>query len=602
MVTKLLLFITLAPIILGLTGIFLPNLLKKVMGVVLLIVNLGIAILLFTYPMIHTSFFRVDALSRLIVLFISGLGLLIYIYSLRNTSPDYEGKSLILILVSVGLATGVAVSGQMISFVIFWGISGLMLYFYALLNRTQAGGAAAKKTFLMVGGSDVLLIIGLAIIWMNNGESFQLYAAALKVGGFWPVLAFSCLLLAALTKAGGFPMHTWLPVFAENSPIEGVAILPASLDKLLGIFLFARIMTGMFVYPFVINLIVMVIGALTIIIAVMMALIQHNGRKLLGYHAVSQVGYMILGIGTGNPVGLIGGIFHLINNTLYKSNLFLSFGSVEKRTGTAELDQMGGLGAYMPWTFISSLVGALAITGLPPFNGFVSKWLIYQSLIMGAHGKPFGLQIVYIICLIIAVFGSGLTLASFMKFLYTIYFGKNKPNSGSVTEISPNNWLVTLTLSVLCLVLGIFAFPLIINGLLRPLLIGNIAVKALVPGFYQPYLMVDLLMAGCAIAGLGYLIFRKVRFDYNYVGGQEDTDHFTVDGTHFYNDIRLMEPLKTIYDLALKNTFDIYDWTAKLVQTTGDLIQRAHTGILTTYTTWVIVGFIFIILMLLGIR
>lgn len=598
MVTKLLLFITLAPIILGLIGFFLPNLLKKVGGVILLIGNLGIAILLFTYPALDTSLLKLDALARLIVLFICILGLLIYIYTLRNTSPDYEGKSLLLILLSIGLSIGVVVSGQMISFVIFWGISGLMLYFYALLNGTPVGGNAAKKTFLMVGGSDVLLIIGLAIIWFNHHESFQLYASAFKVGDFWSLLAFFCLLLAALTKAGGFPMHTWVPVFAESAPIEGVAILPASLDKLLGIYLLTRMLNGIFEIPFVLNLMVMVIGALTIITAVMMALIQHNGRKLLGYHAVSQVGYMILGLGTGNPVGIIGGIFHLINHTLYKSNLFLSFGSVEKRTGTAELDKMGGLAVKMPWTFISSLVGALAISGLPPFNGFVSKWLIYQSLVMGAQGKPIWLQAIYLFCLIIAVFGSGLTLASFMKFLYTIYFGKNRSNSGQVTEISPNNWLVTITLSALCLLLGVFAFPFMIKGLLGPIFSGNIEISALVPGFYQPFLMLYLFIIGLAVAALGYFAFRKIRFDRNYVGGQEDTEHFTVDGTHFYNDIRLMSPLKTIYDLALKKAFDIYDWAGKLVQSIGVLIQKSHTGVLTTYATWVIVGFIMVMLML----
>ncbi len=602
MVTKLLLFITFGPIILGLLGLFLPNLLKKVFGVILLAVNLGMAVLLFTYPAVDAPLFKVDALSRLIVLFISILGLLIYIYALRNTASEYEGKSLILILLSVGLSTGAVISGQMLIFVIFWGVSGLMLYFYGLLNRTPAGGLAAIKTILMIGGSDILLIIGLAVIWFNHQESLQLYSSTLKVGELWSWIAFSCLLLAALTKAGGFPMHTWLPVFAETVPIEGVAILPASLDKLLGIYLLARIMTGMFDLPYVLNLIVMLIGALTIITAVMMALIQHNGRKLLGYHAVSQVGYMVLGLGTGNPIGIVGGIYHLVNHTLYKSNLFLSLGSVEKRTGTAELDKMGGLASYMPWTFISSLVGALAISGLPPFNGFVSKWLIYQSLVMEAQGKPVWLQIVYIVCLIIAIFGSGLTLASFMKFLYTVYFGKNKPASHQVTEISPNNLFATITLSLLCLVLGIFAFPLMIKGLLSPFLTENMEISAVLPGFYQPYLMVGLLGAGLIVACLGYLVFRKIRFDQNYVGGQEDTEHFTVNGTHFYDDIRLMTPFKTIYDLAVKQVFDIYNWCGKLAQRTGMFLQKIHSGVLPTYTIWMLLGLTLVILMLLANR
>lgn len=601
MVTKMLLFITLGPIILALIGLFLPNLLKKTLGVITLTGTLGVAILLYSYPSLDDSLFKLDALSRLVTLFICILGLLIFIYALRNIPRDYEGKSLTLILLSIGSSIGVAVSGQMISFVIFWGISGLMLYFYGLLNPSPAGGEAAKKTFLMMGGSDVLLIMGLAILWFNHQGSFQLYETSLKVGDFWSVTAFGCLLLAALTKAGGFPTHTWVPVFAQHSPIEGSAILPASLDKLLGIYLLARIMNGIFELPFVFNLFVMIVGALTIITAVMMALIQHNGRRLLGYHAVSQVGYMILGLGTGHPVGIVGGLFHLINHTIYKSNLFLSFGSVEQRTGTPELEKMGGLAVYMPWTFISSLAGALAISGLPPFNGFVSKWLIYQSLTLGAQGKPVGFQIIYIFCLIIAVFGSGLTLASFMKFLYTVYFGKNKSNTHGITEINPNQWLVTITLSAFCLILGIFAYPLMIHGLLGSI-VGNTEIDATLPGFHQPYWMLALLMAGFVIAAFGYLVFRKVRFDQNYVGGQEDRDDFTVNGAHFYNDIRSMTPFKTIYDLALNKTFDVYHWGGKLLRGAGILIQKAHSGVLTTYATWVIVGFIIVVIMLFGIR
>jgi formate hydrogenlyase subunit 3/multisubunit Na+/H+ antiporter MnhD subunit len=600
MVMNTLAWMTFAPMALGIIGLFLPNLLKKILGVFLLAGNLYWAVSLFTRPPADTAIFAMDPLSRVMILFIGLLGLMIYCYTLQNTSKASEGKSLTLILWSTGLATGTVAGGNMIALVVFWGISGLMLYFYGLLN--SAGAAAAKKTFLMMGVSDVLLIIGLALLWSNNGGSYALYSSALNVSDFWSYLAFFCLLLAAFTKAGGFPMHTWIPAFSRSAPIEGVALLPGVLDKLLGIYLLARIMNGLFVLPFILNLIVMVLGAITIVTAAMMALIQHNGRNLLGYCAVSQVGYMILGLGTSTPLGIIGGLFQLINCVIYQANLFLSLGSVEKRTGTSELDKNGGLAVHMPLTFISSLAGALAITGIPPFNGFGAKWMIYQSLISNVGVQPIGLQLVYVLCLIIAVFGSGLTLASMMKFLYTLYFGKSRQDFSQVKEISINNWLVTIALAALCLILGVFAYPLVINGLLSFVGGRGIAVTAVFPGFYQPYLVFGFLLAGFVIAFLGYLIFRKVRFDQNYVGGQADTHQFAADGSHFYNDIRLMHPLKTMYDLALKKAFDIYDLTGKLAGRTGIWIQKAHTGVLTTYVTWVVVGFIVVILMLLGIH
>ena len=112
----------------------------------------------------------------------------------------------------------------------------------------------------------------------------------------------------------------------------------------------------------------MVIGSVTILAAVMMALVQKNYKKLLSYHAISQVGYMILGIGTMTPVGIVGGLFHMINNAMYKSCLFLTGGAVEKQIGTTDLDKLGGLGVKMPITFACFVITALSISGVPPFN------------------------------------------------------------------------------------------------------------------------------------------------------------------------------------------------------------------------------------------
>lgn len=600
MVTNPLLFIIFGPLLLGLVGLFLPNALKKLLGVAVLGYSLYLSLAFLARAPVAvviggSPLFELNALSRLIVLFLSVLGFLIFVYSLKNIPKAQEGKSLLLLLMSIGASQGVAASGNIVVFIIFWGISGLFLYLYALLNGPVAADAA-KKTFLTIGGTDALLILGLAILSLDKGGNYSLSALHSPLDGFWSYFAFFSLFLAALAKAGGFPLHTWVPAFSEVAPIEGVALLPAAFDKLLGIYLLARVMTGFFAIPLVINVVVMVTGTLTIIIAVMMALVQHNGRKLLGYHAVSQVGYMILGLGTGSALGAFGGLFHMINHAIYKSNLFLSLGSVEKRTGTAELSELGGLGPLMPLTFISSLVGAFAISGLPPFNGFVSKWIIYQSLLSGASGRPTWVQSVFLLCLAIAVFGSGLTLASFMKFLYTIYFGKTKPGLGQIKEIDANNWLPTIALSVLCVFLGIFAFP-VATRLLLPAL-GKVEARPAWPGFYEPYAMVCLLAVGFVVGLLGYLALRRVRFDRNYVGGQEDSDQFTVDGTHFYAGVRDMPPLRAIYDLAFRKYFDLYHWVGTVVHQTSAVFQALHSGLLPAYTLWTLGGFVLVVLAL----
>ena len=130
---------------------------------------------------------------------------------------------------------------------------------------------------------------------------------------------------------------------------------------------------------------------------------------MLAFHSVSQVGYMVIGIGTGTALGVIGGLFHLLNMIIVKGSLYLCGGSVQYRTGKTKFDEMGGLAKAMPWTFVSTLIAALAIAGVPPLNAFVSKWMVYQGIIeRGGAAFP--------IFLLIAMFCSALTLG----FLYEV--------------------------------------------------------------------------------------------------------------------------------------------------------------------------------------
>ncbi|GAG46575.1 unnamed protein product, partial [marine sediment metagenome] len=235
--------------------------------------------------------------------------------------------------------------------------------------------------------------------------------------------------------------------------IPVTAFLPASLDKLLGIYLLARIAMNLFVMNKAMGTVLLVVGAITIIAAVMMALIQHDLKRLLGYHAVSQVGYMLLGIGTGNPIGIAGGLFHMLNHAIYKSCLFLCGGAVEQKTGTTNLDKLGGLAKVMPITFVTCLVGALSISGVPPFNGFVSKWMVYQGVIeLGRQGDK-----LWIIWLTAAMFGSALTLASFMKLIHATFLGQRANNQASkrTNEVHWTMWLPMVILSGLCIIFGV---------------------------------------------------------------------------------------------------------------------------------------------------
>jgi NADH-quinone oxidoreductase subunit L len=261
-----------------------------------------------------------------------------------------------------------------------------------------------------------------------------------------------------MAKAGAIPFHTWIPDAAIEAPLPFMAIFPAALEKLLGIYLLTRISLDIFKLTpnSWASYTMMTVGAITILAAVMMALVQKDFKRLLAYHAVSQVGYMILGIGTLVPIGIIGGLFHMINNALYKSCLFLTGGSVERQAGTTDLEQLGGLGRMMPVTFICFIITAASISGVPPFNGFFSKELIYDGAL--ERGMIF---------YIAAALGSFLTAASFLKLGHAAFLGKSKRDD---VKEAPISMLIPMAvIAGACVIFGIWnSFPIV--RLIQPIL------------------------------------------------------------------------------------------------------------------------------------
>ncbi|UCD15465.1 MAG: hypothetical protein JSV34_07050, partial [Candidatus Omnitrophota bacterium] len=274
-----------------------------------------------------TSFFKFDNLSAFAGVFIAFFSLLIIIYSAgfmrqRKRLIQYYSYIILTCLCSIGAVF----SNNLILFMVFWGFSGLLLYLLIGFGKKKNTSYTAKKAFIIIGGTDALMLLGFAVIWQIT-KTVQMDSISIPLNSKPALWAYLCLAAAAFAKGGVMPFHTWVPDTAQDSPTPVAAFLPASLDKLLGIYFLARISLDMFQMNNASNIFLMSIGSFTIIAAVMMALIQHDFKRLLGYHAVSQVGYMVLGIGTGNPVGIAGGLFHMLNNTIYKSCLFLGGGT-----------------------------------------------------------------------------------------------------------------------------------------------------------------------------------------------------------------------------------------------------------------------------------
>ncbi|MBU1006811.1 MAG: hypothetical protein KKH08_04380, partial [Candidatus Omnitrophica bacterium] len=423
MTIKLLLQPVLVSILAGIFILLVPKKFRKAAEIFSLVtaVYLFIAsIKMFIKAPVYGDYLYIDGLSRFIVLGIGFFGALVTLYSLKFMASYEQFRSYYSnVMWTIGFSLLAAVSNNIVILLVAWGFLGFTLFM--LINVAGPNAAAtSKKTFIIIGGSDSLMIMGFAIVWLITGE-FNLSSIRIVVDNSLSSWAFILIAVGAFAKAGAMPFHTWIPDTAKEAPIPVTAFLPASLDKLLGIYLLARLVLNVFILDSFLYALLMVIGAVTIVAAVMMALVQHDFKKLLGYHSVSQVGYMVLGIGTGNPIGIAGGIFHMLNNTIYKSCLFFAGGNVQHKTKTSDLDFMGGLAKLMPITFFSALIAALSISGVPPFNGFFSKWMVYQGLV--EKGKSGG--VLWIFCLVAAMFGSGLTLASFIKLIHAMFLGKS---------------------------------------------------------------------------------------------------------------------------------------------------------------------------------
>jgi len=537
--------------------------------------------------------FRLDALNSFVILAIGLFSLLTIIYSLGFM----KGKKRLLqyytyIILTAAAAVGITLADNLILLLGLWGFLGLTLYLLISMG-SDTSGAVAKKTFIIVGGSDVLMILGVGIIYALTG-TLQMSQIRLELNGGLVTAAYISIALACFAKAGIIPLHSWIPDCAEKAPVPVVAYLPASLDKLLGIYLFARISLDLFVMNSGIKIFLMLIGAITIIAGVMMAMIQHNIKKLLGYHAVSQVGYMVLGIGTGIPIGIAGGIFHMLNNAIYKACLFFTAGNVEQVTGTSDLDKLGGLARAMPLTYISALVASLSISGVPPFNGFFSKWMIYQGLIAGLQTSGSRLHaMVIVLCLAAAMFGSGLTLASFIKLLHAVFLGQlsSAQSRGLKKEVPWNMWLPCVILAALCVIFGVFAVQIPLKYFILPA-VGDIT--------YIGTWFAGLSTLLIAIAlWLGFMAFRLkglkpiARKDSVFTGGEAiDFSENRVTGTDFYLTIMDFGILKYIYKKAEGGFFDVYEQGKKLIFSIGKFLQYLHNGILPTYLVWMLLGMI----------
>lgn len=356
--------------------------------------------------------FTPDGMSVFLAIIATVVGSLAVVFSVNYMHGDKQlGRYYELVLLFIGAMAGLALTGSLLFLFVFWEITAFCSFaLIAFDNDDPKAVAGGIKALIITSLGGVGLLIGALIIYANTG-SYQI-ADFLKNAGTLPkdtlaLVAFG-FLIAAAAKSAQFPFQTWLPD-AMEAPTPVSALIHAATMVNAGVYLLARFYPAFKDVPGWTTAVICV-GLLSALLAAFMAIVATDLKRALAYSTVSQLGYMVYAIGAG---GVYASQFHLLSHAVFKALLFLAAGAVIHGVGTRDMRQMGGLGSRMPFTRTVFVIGALALAGIPIFNGFWSKELVLEA------GLAEGPQWAYIVMLI----GAGLTALYTLRMVYLVFFG-----------------------------------------------------------------------------------------------------------------------------------------------------------------------------------
>jgi hydrogenase-4 component B len=425
--------------------------------------------------------FRLDQLSAFFLIPVLIVGVCVSLYSCGycSTTPDNRGESLLTfylgLVVSAMIVQLTAASG--ITILIFWEIMALLVYLAMSLEHGRTEVREAGVQYLVASHITTLLIIVLfSLISQYGGHSFP-DAGSLAPDTPTAVAIFLTSLVAFGIKAGIMPLHTWLPTAHANAPSHISAIMSGILLKM-GIYGLLRTISFFSTPPLWWGVLLLCLGIISAVVGVLFAIGQHDIKRLLAYHSIENIGIIVMGIGvaltgqaTGNNIlfvlGMAGALLHVLNHALFKSLLFLGAGAVIHITGTRDIDRMGGLSRALPLTSIAFLIGAVAICGLPPLNGFVSEFLIYLGIFKGFGTTSGGTAAFLALAAPLLALTGGLALACFVKVYGSVFLGAPRQDLPPPHE-SPAMTSAMGILGGLCILIGLMPWAAV--RLLEPVI------------------------------------------------------------------------------------------------------------------------------------
>ncbi|MBI3987818.1 MAG: hypothetical protein HY343_12905 [Lentisphaerae bacterium] len=470
-----------------------------------------------------------DALSAFFLILILGLSALVAVYGIGYFRPAAGGRP----AGGVWFCFNILVAGMMLVclvrnallFLVAWEIMALSSFFLVAFDYERDEVRRASWTYLVAAHLGTAFLLPLFLILGGPDGSQELGAVGRALS---PGMANLCFVLALIgfgTKAGIMPLHVWLPEAHPAAPSPVSALMSGVMIKT-GIYGFLRILPALGAPPLWWGLTLLAVGAVSGVLGVLFALAQHDLKRLLAYHSVENIGIIMLGLGTGlvglslgapavAALGFAGGLLHVLNHALFKGLLFLGAGSVLHATGTREIDRLGGLLKKMPDTGLVFLVGAAAICGLPPLNGFVSEFLVMLGALNGIAALSAGPAAALAGVMASLALIGGLAAACFTKAFGVVFLGESRAVELRAVHES-NVWmrLPMLVLAAACVGIGVFGWAVVsgLSGLVKSVAGSAIGVETTSALFAVTMGAAALLGLIGLLAGLRrWLLFRRPR-------------------------------------------------------------------------------------------
>jgi multicomponent Na+:H+ antiporter subunit D len=388
--------------------------------------------------------FVLDSLSILMLVVVNTIALAVTLYSIsyiqRYTDP---WKYFTLLMLMVAGMNGVILAGDILNLYIFLEIAAIASYSLVAFGGEGAELEASFRYLILgsIASMMILIAIGLSYGFASSLNMADISVTLSRVYGGWLIRLVSILFLVGFSIKGAlFPFHAWLPDAHQAAPAPISAMLSGVLIKTLGVYAVARVFFNVIGFSQALSGVFLILGSISMLFGILLSFYQWDFKRLLAYSSISQIGYIVVGLGLGTPLGIFGALFHLCNHAVFKSLLFLNAGAVEHSTGTRDLRELGGLRTKMPATSVTAFIASMSISGVPPFNGFWSKLVIITACIQA--GKN--------VVAFVAVLSSILALAVFLKLYKYVFSGELKEKHKEVKEAPVLMVSAMIFLAILC--------------------------------------------------------------------------------------------------------------------------------------------------------